>query len=124
MRWQRPSLVSSEVDVVNQQWPDTMGDPKSWLLWSLVLLPALGALSIAAIPKEDAASARTTAFFWSLVTFVASVPLFFLFDQGGRKYPAAVHVDGTLVAPQGLFGAASATRVAAPGDRITRSGRA
>jgi uncharacterized protein (TIGR03437 family) len=30
-------------------------------------------------------------------------PTFYLLDQGGRKYPAAVHWDGSLVAPAGLI---------------------
>lgn len=58
----------------------------SWLLWAVILLPVLGALSICAIPKDDTASARSTAFFWSLVTFFASVPLFFLFDPAKAAY--------------------------------------
>jgi uncharacterized protein (TIGR03437 family) len=31
------------------------------------------------------------------------VPALFVLDAGGRKFPAAVHADGSLVAPQGLF---------------------
>src|SRR4051794_3699496 len=57
-----------------------------WLLWSVILLPVLGALSLCAIPKEDPASARSTAFFWSLITFVASLPLFFLYEQTGGVF--------------------------------------
>ncbi|HZV01627.1 MAG TPA: NADH-quinone oxidoreductase subunit M [Planctomycetota bacterium] len=58
----------------------------SWLLWVVVLLPLLGALSIVAIPREDEASARATAFFWSLVTFFASLPLFFLYERTGDVF--------------------------------------
>jgi NADH-quinone oxidoreductase subunit M len=58
----------------------------SWLLWTIILLPLLGVVSLLAIPAEDTASTRTTAFFWSLVTFFASVPLFFLYDQTGPAF--------------------------------------
>ncbi|MEZ0228663.1 MAG: NuoM family protein [Planctomycetota bacterium] len=58
----------------------------SWLLWAVILLPVLGALSICAIPKEDATSARSVAFFWALITFFASLPLYALFEVSGPLY--------------------------------------
>lgn len=45
-------------------------------------------------------------------------PAFFLFDPEGRKYLAAVHADGTLLAKLGLFPPALTTRPAKPGDVI------
>ncbi|MCP5117793.1 MAG: hypothetical protein GY953_43800, partial [bacterium] len=46
-------------------------------------------------------------------------PAFFLFDPQGRRYLAAVDaVDGSFLGPPGLFGAALATRPAAPGDLV------
>ena len=45
-------------------------------------------------------------------------PAFFMFDPQGRRYIAAVHLDGTFVGPPGLFGPALTTRPAAPGDTI------
>lgn len=53
----------------------------AWLLWILLLLPSLGALSLVAIPREEDTSVRGAAFFWSLLTFLGSVPLFFLYDR-------------------------------------------
>jgi hypothetical protein len=46
----------------------------NWLLWSVILLPVLGALTVCAVPKDDAPSARSVAFFWSVITFFASLP--------------------------------------------------
>ena len=45
-------------------------------------------------------------------------PAFFVFDPESRKYPAAVHVDGTLVGKPNLFGTAATSRPVRPGDRI------
>ena len=45
-------------------------------------------------------------------------PAFFMFDPQGRRYIAAVHLDGTFVGPPGLFGPALTTRPAMPGDII------
>ena len=42
-------------------------------------------------------------------------PAFFTF---GTKYVAAVHSDGTLVGPAGLFGASVASRPASPGEVV------
>jgi len=47
-----------------------------------------------------------------------AAPGFFTFDPEGRRYLAAVHLDGTFVGKDGLFGGAVATRAASPGDRI------
>jgi NADH-quinone oxidoreductase subunit M len=58
----------------------------SWLLWSLILLPTVGALSIVPIAREDTQSARAAALLWSLCTFVLSVPLFFLYDRAGPVF--------------------------------------
>src|ERR1700722_14284892 len=58
----------------------------NWLLWAVVLLPLLGAFAIIEIPREDEESASTTAFFWSLCTFFASLPLFFLYDHTGPVF--------------------------------------
>lgn len=44
-------------------------------------------------------------------------PALFLFDQGGRKYAAAVHLDGAYVAPAGLIPGAT-SRPASPGEII------
>jgi len=44
-----------------------------------------------------------------------STPGFFAI-QG--KYPAAVHIDGSYVAPVGYFGSSAASRPAAPGEVI------
>ena len=54
---------------------------EAWLLWTVLLLPTLGALSLAVIPREEPTSVRGAALFWSLLTFLASVPLFFLYDR-------------------------------------------
>ena len=48
----------------------------------------------------------------------AAAPGFFMFDPLSRRYPAAVHADGTLLGPTGLFGDALPTRPAMPGDVI------
>jgi uncharacterized protein (TIGR03437 family) len=48
-------------------------------------------------------------------------PALFLFDQGGRKYVAGVHADGTYVAPTGLIPGV-ATRPASPGEVISLFG--
>ena len=45
-------------------------------------------------------------------------PALFMFDPQGRRYIAAVHLDGTFVGPPGLFGPARTTRPAVPGDII------
>ena len=45
-------------------------------------------------------------------------PGFFMFNPQGRKYVAAVHLDGFFVGPADLFGGAVPTRPAAPGDTI------
>jgi len=45
-------------------------------------------------------------------------PGFFPFDPRGRIYPAAVHTDGTLAGPAGLFGAAAVTRPPNPNDTV------
>jgi len=45
-------------------------------------------------------------------------PTFFMLDPEGRRYVAAVHVDGTLLGRTNLFGGAVATRPARPGDVI------
>lgn len=58
----------------------------SWLLWVILALPLAGALSLVAIPKDDPASTRGAALFWSLCTFLASVPLFFLYDRAGPVF--------------------------------------
>ncbi len=58
----------------------------SWLLWSLILLPTIGALTILPISKEDPTSARSAALLWSIVTFFVSVPLFFLYDRTGPVF--------------------------------------
>jgi uncharacterized protein (TIGR03437 family) len=51
-------------------------------------------------------------------TLQTYAPAFFLFDPDSRKYPAAVHVDGTLVGKPNLFGTAATSRPVRPGDRI------
>ena len=71
----------------------------SALLWAIIALPALGAASLFAIPREDAASARLAAFFWSLCTFFASIPLFFLYERGGPVFQLAS--DAPWLAPIG-----------------------
>ena len=45
-------------------------------------------------------------------------PGFFAFDPQNRKYPAAIHADGTYAGPPNLFGSAATTRPARPGDVI------
>jgi uncharacterized protein (TIGR03437 family) len=45
-------------------------------------------------------------------------PAFFMLDPEGRRYVAAVHVDGTLVGKRNLFSGAVATRPARPRDVI------
>jgi NADH-quinone oxidoreductase subunit M len=71
----------------------------SWLLWTLVALPAIGAVSLVAIPREDPQSARVAAFFWSLCTFVASIPLFFLYERGAQVFQLGS--DAPWLAPIG-----------------------
>jgi NADH-quinone oxidoreductase subunit M len=53
----------------------------AWL-WTLLALPVLGALSLVAIPREEESSVRGATLFWSLATFFASLPLFFIYDWG------------------------------------------
>jgi uncharacterized protein (TIGR03437 family) len=50
-------------------------------------------------------------------------PALFLFDPENRKYPAAVHADGTFVGKAGLFPTIT-TRPAKPGDTILLFGTA
>jgi uncharacterized protein (TIGR03437 family) len=45
-------------------------------------------------------------------------PALFRFSPGSGKYAAAVHADGTIVAPAGLFDSAVAVRAAKPGDTV------
>jgi uncharacterized protein (TIGR03437 family) len=45
-------------------------------------------------------------------------PAFFQFDPQGRKYIAAVNLDGTYAGPAGLYGAALVTRPAKPGEIV------
>ena len=45
-------------------------------------------------------------------------PAFFMFDPGNRRYAAAIHPDGSLAGPDGLYGAAAVTRPLAVGDRF------
>ncbi len=45
-----------------------------------ILLPILGALLLAVIPEEDTGAVRGAALVTSLVTFVVSLPLFWLYD--------------------------------------------
>jgi uncharacterized protein (TIGR03437 family) len=45
-------------------------------------------------------------------------PAFFTFSQGNGQYPAAVHVDGTYLAPDGLFGSAVPSVPAKMGETI------
>ncbi len=47
-----------------------------------------------------------------------AVPAFFLFNQENRKFPAAVHADGTFVGKSDLFGGALPARPAKPGDVV------
>ena len=52
------------------------------------------------------------------VTADEFAPGFFMFNPQGRKYVAAVHLDGFFAGPGDLFGGAVPTRPAAPGDTI------
>ena len=58
----------------------------------------------------------------SIATFTMTAdefaPGFFMFNPQGRKYVAAVHLDGFFVGPGDLFGGAVPTRPAAAGDSI------
>jgi len=47
-----------------------------------------------------------------------AAPAFFLFNQENRKFPAAVHADGTFVGKSDLFGGALQARPARPGDVV------
>ncbi len=49
---------------------------------------------------------------------VRLAPAFFLFDPGGRRYPAAVHPDGAFLAPAGLFPGGFSHRPARPNDLV------
>jgi uncharacterized protein (TIGR03437 family) len=53
-----------------------------------------------------------------LFTVQSLVPGFFTFEPANRRYPAAVHVNGDLAGPIGLFGSGLVTRPARPGDVI------
>jgi len=50
------------------------------------------------------------------VNLSALAPGVFALPPHGYRYPAAVHADGTLAAPAGLYGGDTATRPAKPGD--------
>jgi uncharacterized protein (TIGR03437 family) len=52
------------------------------------------------------------------VSCVAAVPALFRFDPQGRRYAAAVFVDGAYAGPAGLFGSALATRPANRGEVV------
>ena len=52
------------------------------------------------------------------VTADEFAPGLFMFNPQGRKYVAAVHLDGFFVGPGDLFGGAVPARPAAPGDTI------
>jgi NADH-quinone oxidoreductase subunit M len=56
------------------------------ILWVIAALPAIGALSLFAIPREEEAGARSAALAWSVLAFLASAPLFFLFDPARSGY--------------------------------------
>ena len=51
-----------------------------------ILLPLLGAILLAVIPEEDTGAVRGAALVTSLVTFVVSLPLFWLFEPGEAGY--------------------------------------
>ncbi len=53
-----------------------------------------------------------------MVTKNSSSPAFFQFDPQGRKYIAAVAVDGTYLGPVGLYGTALTTRPVRPGETV------
>lgn len=46
----------------------------------------------------------------AVTNLVDTSPAFFQFDPHGRKYPSAVHLDGTFVGPTDLFGGAVGAR--------------
>ncbi|MCX6613492.1 MAG: IPT/TIG domain-containing protein [Acidobacteria bacterium] len=53
-----------------------------------------------------------------VVSSVAAVPALFRFDPQGRRYAAAVFVNGAYAGPAGLFGSALATRPANRGEVV------
>jgi NADH-quinone oxidoreductase subunit M len=58
------------------------------LLWIVTLLPAVGALSLVFVPDDEASAdaPRGAALVWSLLAFVASLPLYFFFDANASGY--------------------------------------
>src|SRR3972149_2196759 len=56
------------------------------MLTFLVFLPALGALAIAALPRDEERSARNIAAAVTLVGFFASLLLFSLFDRSAPGF--------------------------------------
>ncbi|MBI1357990.1 MAG: hypothetical protein GC160_26950 [Acidobacteria bacterium] len=74
-------------------------------------LSALGPVTVE-ILQNDISQAQSTA------QVAAAAPGFFMFDPEGRRYVAAVHADGTLLGPEGLFGQSLLTRPAEPGEVV------
>lgn len=72
---------------------------------------ALGPVTVEVV--RDGATTAT-----AMAEIRSASPGFFVFDPQGRKYLAAVHPDGTLAGPEGLFGGAVVTRPVAPGDVV------
>lgn len=56
------------------------------------------------------------------ISLQAYAPGFFAFDPMGRKYPAAVHLDGSFVGPADLFGGAAAARPVNPNETFLAFG--
>ena len=65
-------------------------------LVSLVLwLPTLGALALLLVPRDNVVAQRTLALGTALLTFVASLPLYFLFDFSTQTFQFVDRLPGT-----------------------------
>lgn len=58
-----------------------------------IVLPLLGALLLAVIPEDDTGAVRGAALVTSLVTFVVSLPLFWLYDPAQAGYQLVSRAD-------------------------------
>ena len=58
----------------------------------------------------------------SFATLQADAPAFFPYDAADRKYPAAIHADGTVVGRPDLFGGSLPASPARPGETISLFG--
>lgn len=75
--------------------------------------------TIGPVPLEVTAPSGTVR---TTISLQAYAPGFFAFDPMGRKYPAAVHLDGSFVGPGDLFGGAAPARPVGPNETFLAFG--